>query len=156
MRLVKLAFLSFFFIFLVVTVISLLIPSRVRISKAVNLNARPDSIFSLIKDENRWSQWHPAYMDSSGQWKTIRNRVIENTDSSYLLELQQAGRKAVTSGWVLHRYAYSDSLTLQWYMDFKLSWYPWEKFSSMFYEKTYGIMMEQGLSNLRREINEGR
>jgi hypothetical protein len=37
-------------------------------------------------------------------------------------------------------------------MDFRLSWYPWEKFSSLFYEKTYGTMMETGLLNFKKRL----
>jgi len=39
---------------------------------------------------------------------------------------------------------------VQWWMDFKLRWYPWEKFSSLFFENIYGAQMEKGLDNLKR------
>ena len=55
---------------------------------------------------------------------------------------------SVISGFKTIRHS-GDSLTLQWYMDFKLKWYPWEKFRSLFYENIYGVQMEQGLSNLK-------
>jgi hypothetical protein len=38
-------------------------------------------------------------------------------------------------------------------MDFKLRWYPWEKFSSLLLEKRYGPVMEQGLAKLKKSIN---
>jgi len=56
--------------------------------------------------------------------------------------------KPVISGFKTIRHP-GDSLTLQWYMDFKLKWYPWEKFRSLFYENIYGVQMEQGLHNLK-------
>ncbi len=151
MRIVKLLVISVVFIFLLLTAMSLLIPSRVRISKAVNLQKSPDTIFSLIKDENKWRMWHPMYIDSvsAEKWENVRRSVVENTDTSFILQLQQPDRKPVTSAWVIHQYQHTDSVTLQWYMDFRLGWYPWEKFSSMFYEKTYGVMMEQGLGNIK-------
>jgi hypothetical protein len=34
-------------------------------------------------------------------------------------------------------------------MDFHLKWYPWKKFSSLFFENTYGVMMQEGLENMR-------
>jgi hypothetical protein len=34
-------------------------------------------------------------------------------------------------------------------MDFQLGWYPWQKFSSLFYENTYGNMMQDGLARLK-------
>lgn len=154
MRLIKLALFSFVFIFLVVTAISLLIPSHIRISKATNVLASRDSIFSLIKNENNWHRWHPIYKDSAAvkEWQAADKKVLANTDSTFVLEMKKPDRKSFVTGWQLYHYPHTDSLTIQWYMDFKLSWYPWEKFSSMFYENTYGLMMEQGLSNLKQQL----
>ena len=52
------------------------------------------------------------------------------------------------------RHQEGDSSTLQWYMDFKLRWYPWEKFKSLFFENIYGFQMERGLENLK-QLSEG-
>jgi hypothetical protein len=37
-------------------------------------------------------------------------------------------------------------------MDFKLPWYPWQKFGSLFYENTYGQMMQNGLANSKNRL----
>lgn len=131
-----------------------MIPSEIRISKAVNLHAPPDSIFHYIKNESTWDKWHPVFADSVSrkQWVLADKKTLASTDSTYVLQSQQSGRKPVTSGWELYRFAQTDSVTLQWYMDFQLSWYPWEKFSSLFFEKSYGVMMEQGLTNLKQQL----
>lgn len=154
MRLIKLAIISFVFIFLLVTAMSLLIPSHIRISKATNLSASREQVFSLVKNQDQWHLWHPAYRDSAAlkDWQAATQTVVENTDSTYVLKVQKEGRKSFVNGFELYHYQHTDSLTLQWYMDFQLSWYPWEKFSSMFYEKTYGVMMEQGLTNLKEQL----
>lgn len=151
MRIIKLGIISFVFIFILITLISLLIPSHIRLSKATNLPNQRRQIFSLLKND---SLWHPAYLDT-GTAKTfsaLDKKLISQTDSTYVLQLQQTGRKPVISGWQLYGRPASDSLTLQWYMDFKLGWYPWEKFSSLFYEHTYGVMMEKGLANLKQQL----
>ena len=150
MRLIKLVILSFIFLFLVVTAISLLIPSHIRISKAANIGGSKDSIFALIKDQNRWPEWHPAFMnDSLNRMAAIQVKAVIQNDSEQVFQFQQPGRRAVVNGWKFYSLS-ADSLTLQWYMDFHLRWYPWEKLGSLFYENTYGVMMEQGLSNLKR------
>ena len=69
MRFIKLAILSFIFLFLVVTAISLLIPSHIRISKAINIAPPKDSVLALIGDQNRWPQWHPAFMSADSSRK---------------------------------------------------------------------------------------
>ncbi|MEJ0105618.1 MAG: hypothetical protein WDO19_24995 [Bacteroidota bacterium] len=56
------------------------------------------------------------------------------------------------SGWEAKSYNQSDSLTVQWYLDFKLKWYPWDKFFSLAYDKMYGTQMEQGLKNLKENV----
>jgi hypothetical protein len=152
MRVIKLGIISFVVIFVIITLISLLFPSQIRISRATNLPNQRDSIFALLNNEQ---SWHPAYLDSASasQMGQLQKTVIEKTDSSLVYSLQQAGRKRVNSGWIIYGTSNSDSLALQWYMDFKLSWYPWEKFSSLFYEKTYGAMMERGLYNLKKRLS---
>lgn len=153
MRFIKVILGAFFFIFLVFTAISFVIPSHVRISKATNFS-RKSNVFAFIKDESKWPLWHPVYQDSAAraQWANVTKKVLSDTDSSYILELQQDGQKPVINGWKLYQYQNADSITLQWYMDFKLSWYPWEKFSSLFYERNYGTMMENGLTNLKQQV----
>ena len=151
MRIIKLGLISFIAIFIIILLISLLFPSQIRISRATNLPNKRDSIFSLLKNEKAW---HPAYFDSASalKFKKLQKTSTQQTDSTLSYQLQQPGRKIVTNGWQLYGSSSSDSLTLQWYMDFKLSWYPWEKFSTLFYEKTYGTMMEKGLANLKKRL----
>ena len=151
MRIIKLGLISFIVIFIIITLISLMFPSQIRISRATNLPNKRDAIFVLLNDEKAW---HPAYLDShsSAQMNLMKKTTIEQTDSTLVYILQQSERKKVTNGWKIYGTPASDSLTLQWYLDFRLSWYPWEKFSSLFYERTYGTMMEQGLNNLKKRL----
>ena len=153
MRIIKLGLISFIIIFIVVFLISLLIPSQIRISKATNLPNERDSIFGLLKKEELW---HPTYFDSVSSFRMtqLQKTIVEETDSTLVYKLQQAGKNTVVNGYQLYGANDADSLTLQWYMDFKLSWYPWEKFSTLFYEKTYGAMMEKGLANFRKQLQE--
>jgi len=157
MRLIKLAIISFFFLFGVITLISLLIPSQVRISKAIDLTSDGVNVLDLVGDKEKWPLWHPAYEPTND---SIYNSWLEHTswkkitqnDSVVIVELQPEGKNPIINGWKLYRHNHSTSTTpetLQWYMDFKLSWYPWQKFSSLFYEGTYGKMMEKGLNNLK-------
>ena len=151
MRFIKLGLLSFLIIFGIVTAMSLLIPSQVRISRAINVGAEKSEVFSMVKDTTNWRRWQDTVMLK--QWTYINKEVVANTDSTFILQMQQRGRKPFLSGWQIYSYPGADSLTVQWYMDFKLSWYPWEKFSSLFYENSYGLMLEEGLTNLKNSLN---
>ena len=151
MRIIKLGLISFGFLFLLITLISLLFPSQIRLSRATNLPNDKAQIFAVLQNEKAW---HPAYTDSASRkaMAAMKRTMLAQTDSTLIVQLQQEGRKPVISGYELHGTPQSDSLTLQWYMDFRLSWYPWEKFSSLFYEKTYGVMMEKGLANIKQQV----
>jgi hypothetical protein len=133
----------------------LLIPSHVRISKATNIHAPEDSIFALISDTSRWKEWHPAFMqkDSAPKFPSINIVQRNQNNSEIVMHLQQAGKPEVINGWKIYEHPQVDSLTLQWYMDFHLKWYPWQKFGSLFYENTYGVMMEKGLDNIKNNFN---
>ncbi len=155
MRLIKLAIISFVFLFLVVTAISLLIPSHIRISKATNIAPPKDSVLALIRNKDRWPQWHPAFMvvDSSRKMPPTQIIPVSANDSELVFQWKQEDRSPVINGWKIYEHASTDSLTLQWYMDFNLKWYPWQKFGSLIYENTYGVMMERGLTNIKKLSN---
>src|SRR5215218_10725832 len=158
MRLIKLALISLIVFFVVITAMSLLFPSHIRISKAVTISKESDSVFYLINDFAQWPRWHPAFqkqnMDSVLQKNKISLKRIVRTDSLVTLNWQQAGKLPVVNSWQIHRFGTADSLALQWYMDFELKWYPWQKFGSLFYENTYGRLMEQGLHNIKQIVQQ--
>ena len=161
MKLIKLAIISVVLIFLLFTAISLFIPSHIRISKATNMVSATGFIYKELADMNKWREWHPALKDIpenefqkvNDSCIRVRNnelRILEKKNDEITAEFQKGNGKKIMSGFKLISYSQSDSLTVQWYMDFRLHWYPWEKFSSLFYENLYGIQMEQGLLNLKK------
>ncbi len=174
MRLFKLFFISITILFLVVTAISLLFPSEIRISKAINMAATPAAIINHISDPAKWKDWYPGLdsaryfypqddvtdpggvkgfimKDSSRQFITI----IENKNDEVIAEIR-SGENKIKSGWKTISYPHTDSTTLQWYMDFHLRWYPWEKFRSLLFEPTYGPRMEKGLNNIKKLVEADR
>ena len=157
MRIIKLAGISAIFFFILLTAISLLVPSTVRLSKAINIGADKDEILSLISDTAAWGAWHPGFKSApGGAVMPTQIRPVTNTDSLVMVELNRPGRPAVLNGWQVYQYASTDSITVQWFMDFKLKWYPWQKFGSLFYEATYGTMMQQGLASMKELAEAGR
>lgn len=163
MRLIKLALLSFVFFFLLITGISLFFPSHIRISKAIDIAHSADSVQKEISDPARWKNWYPgadtlSLFEEQGQVKGIRmpgNQVLlvrTVTDSSITAGHGPSGSDRASMGWNLMP-AGKNGVTVQWYMDFRLRWYPWEKFSGLLLEKRYGPLMEQGLARLKKQLN---
>jgi hypothetical protein len=164
-KLIKLAILSFVFLFLVVLGISLFIPSHIRISRAVNIKSSSDSVLNLISDMNKWKEWYPGF--DTVQMERISSKdgrlvsaklsstiisITESTANEIKVEFKSASKSPVLGGWEAKSYNNSDSLTLQWYLDFKLKWYPWDKFFSLGFDKMYGMQMEEGLRNLKKNV----
>lgn len=149
MRFIKLALLSIFFLLLIVTIIGLLFPSQVRISKAIDMDHRKEAVKKMLTDTTTWSQWHPTFMAGSRYLSSASASYTVRSNTDSLVEMNvDYGSREVLYGWQFHHYEGSERYTLQWWADFELGWYPWERLGSLFFEKTYGSMMEQGLKNL--------
>lgn len=169
MKYVRLFIFSFLLLFIVVFGITLFIPSKVRISKAINIKSDAVAVWSQVDDMRKWPSWNPffAQLDftsvdqldtSGGMLKAMRvqgTEIIwqEMKPDLRLAAMKREGRNPVYNGWKCIQIPGSDSTTVQWYMDFKLSWYPWEKFSSLLFERSYGPQMQQGLNNLKQIID---
>jgi hypothetical protein len=156
MRFIKLAFISLILLFAVVTAISLIIPSHIRLSKVVTTVPQKDSIFSLIKNKEQWPQWHPSFVNGANNeiLSRINLELIAETDSSLQMRWMQNDKKPLNMYWQI--FADENSATLQWSIDFYQKWYPWQKISSLLYEGNYGVMMEQGLANIKAIVEKNR
>jgi hypothetical protein len=166
MRFIKLALISFVFLFLLFTGMSLFIPSHIRISRAVNIKAEKDSIMAQIKDAAKWKNWYPGLDTVKLFYENgiVKGVVLDDKDPDHpayihinkeepdeiSAEFINKKMRPVINGWKTINYPTNDSITLQWYMDFHLRWYPWEKFGSLLLEGSYGAKMERGLFNLKK------
>jgi Polyketide cyclase / dehydrase and lipid transport len=171
-RILRLFIISFVLLFLLVSAISLFVPSRVRISKAINVKASPAAAWQQIDDMGKWKQWNPFFanvpaelisgMDTSqGRLNamTVNGttiRWIQREPGERIAAMERVGRQPVQNGWKCMEIPGADSTTIQWYMDFNLKWYPWEKLGSLLFEKSYGPKMEQGLTNLKKILEADR
>ncbi|WEK38120.1 MAG: SRPBCC family protein [Candidatus Pseudobacter hemicellulosilyticus] len=164
MRLIKLALISFVVLFAIVYGISLMIPSQVRISRAIDIQAPADSILPRLRDLRYWEQWNGLVNnpDMSGQLYTIDSYSAEQlqvrlqapvTDTVKTLWRQQNG-KEIASGFTWHEAG--GTTVVQWYFDVRLRWYPWEKFGSIIFDKQLGPPMEQSLDKLRKLLESAR
>lgn len=162
MRIVRLIIISFIVLFTIITIISLFIPSHVRISRAIQINSPKDSVMNQVSEVSNWKDWYPG-ADSLRfyyEGNRIKGLVLDELKKRYLIIKEKKDdevtadyilpNKKIPTGWVLATNAKSNSVTLQWYMDFHLRWYPWEKFSSFVFERIYHPQLQQGLDNLKR------
>ena len=160
MKYLKLALISFVVFAVIVTLISFLFPSHVRISKALDINTSKDSLLAVLGNPARWRDWYPGAdtfrlmpHDDAAFYQVNQEgaelKISGSSDSTIILSTSGPGVKDMTSGWNIYDAPVPNTQTVQWFMDFRLKWYPWEKFSSITFEKRYGPLLEQGLEKLK-------
>ena len=162
MRFVKLAIISAVILFIVVFLFSLIIPSTVRVSRAIDIAAPKDSLVVKLTDLRQWRQWNEL-----SNYKELANeQFAENVITSehmtitkkgqpgdtLLTDWKQPNARVLNSGftWI----GDDGQLVLQWYFDIKLRWYPWEKFGSIVFDKQLGPPMEKSLGNLKKLLEQ--
>jgi hypothetical protein len=157
MRFVKLGLISAVVLFGMITLMSLLLPSHIRISRAIDIHAAKEKVYRPIADISQWQQWN-EYV------RAYHNKKIENGEiraDEISISLTGSNDTLVTSEWLPpsgNKFGSgfaiiaqdSSHTTLQWYFDFHLKWYPWEKFQSIVYDQQFGPVMERTLGNLKR------
>lgn len=160
MRVVKLGLISIVVLFVVVFLISLLIPSQVRISRAINITAPKDSLTHYLSDLRQWPQWNalitnqelanPAYTNNTFTSDRLQVQLEKAAADTITTIWRQGAGRETGSGFNLH--TAGNTIVVQWYFDFQLKWYPWEKFGSIIFDKQLGPPMEQSLGELKKRL----
>ena len=164
MRFIKLFFISIIVLFCVLMAISLTIPSHIRISRAINIGAPMQKVFNAVNDLKAWDSWNHFTSQSS-----LTNKIFSDPSSGYgaLMKADQLSiiitdskpdsiktnwdqlnAKRFDAGFNFYQLR-PDSVTVQFYLDFHFKWYPWEKFTTLLYDKQLGPVMEESLSGLK-------
>lgn len=162
MRFVKLGLISIVGLFVVIFAISLLIPGHIRVSRAVNIIASKDSIYNQLMDLRHWKQWNELtngagvlsqqYSANTFTSEELTVKLLETRADSITTDWQQKEGRTINSGFNLH--TVDNTTVVQWYFDFQLSWYPWEKFGSIIFDKQLGPPMERSLAELKKLLEQ--
>lgn len=143
MRIIKLAIISVIIFSLILFLMSLLIPSQVRISRAINIESSGEAIYNRIADINEWKEWNELAHDS------IKITVQSDQKDHFETAWEYNGRTIHSAFWLQES---ANVTVVQWYFDFSLKWYPWEKFGSIIFDKQFGPPMEKSLKNLKIQM----
>ena len=162
MKYIKLFIISFAILFLVVTCLGLLFPSKVEVSRAVDITASRDSIYPFVKDIEGWKKWldgandgnitmqSPLVAKFGNTLVTISPTNVKDSVISTLWQTTNNGKQESKIELIQH----SSQMTtvVHWQFEQHIGWYPWERFSSMMSDKIMGTMMEQNLNNLKKLV----
>jgi hypothetical protein len=171
MRLFKGFFIVLSGLFIFITILSLFIPSKLMVSRAVVINANADKVFSEINNLQNWKHWQPVFMSDSAQmqFKTEANgisnycewdskgkkNIIEITgtkNNSITALLRRSGENDVQNTISVLPLSDSNQVQVEWNVLVKLKWYPWEKFYGIFIEKVSGQGYEDALNSLKNYV----
>jgi hypothetical protein len=171
MRLFKGFFIVLAGLFIFITILSLFIPSKLMISRAVVINANAANAFGEISNLHNWKHWQPVFMRDSSQvsFKTDANgisnycewdtkgkkniiEIVKNSNNSIAAVLKRDGEHNVQNTISILPLADSNQVQVEWNVLIKLKWYPWEKFYGIFIEKVSGQGYENALNSLKNYV----
>jgi hypothetical protein len=159
MKYVKLIIISVVFLSVLVTGISLLFPSKVIASRAIEVNTSADKIAYFTSDLSHWNQWMSDWKQNKVEFKnntayigTQTVRFLDKTDTKVNYEWTATGQNPylVTFEWTLLK---DNTYVIHWSFEQNVKWYPWEKFQTLLNDKLLGAKMEIELQHLQEAIN---
>ena len=153
-------------LFIVITLFSLLIPSRVRVSRITVINdVTPGRVYNEVSNFGRWKNWHPvfksdsttiAFTDSSKRSCDVSyNNSVAHLSITFLeatsikFDLFSNSQNDIHNEITLTNLTGSHSVQVEWLASIKLRWYPWEKFYGIFIDKLSGPGYEAALNGLK-------
>ena len=159
MKYIKLIIISVVFLSVLVTGISLLFPSKVIASRAIEINTSADKIAYFTSDLSHWNQWMSDWKQNKVVLKnntayigTQTVRFLDKTDTKVNYEWIATGQNPYleTFEWEL---LMDNTYVIHWSFEQNVKWYPWEKFQTLLNDKLLGAKMEIELQHLQEAIN---
>jgi hypothetical protein len=142
-RIILLVLISLGALFLLVTLISSFFPSHIRVSRAIDIHANPDSVSLVLKLADYWEAVLPAGTPTY---------IHAQSDSTLHLLVKSTSAIQMAAGYQILKGPVNTSCSVQRYYDFYFDWYPWEKFSSLLVESRFGAALESELHQLKEKL----
>lgn len=157
MKLLKLGLISLVCLFILALGIGALLPSKVLVSRAVNIKVEPGLVLKQVSDIREWEHWVTGMKDPSVKIQSTNEATI----GSNQVTITQVSDTAVISEWrsnksnlqistlrIIHQPQQQVTI-VQWQFEQQVGWLPWEKLGTMMNDKIIGTMMEKNLEQLR-------
>lgn len=160
MKLLKLGLISLVLLFLLATIMGSLLPSKVLVSRAVNIHAPGDTVRSKIEDIRQWTEWMEGMNDPSvniqssvsAQIGKSQVTIAEKNDTAIVSTWVTAKGKPQISTMRIIEQPQQSVTIVQWQFEQSIGWLPWERLGSIMNDKIMGPMMENNLERLRQLI----
>lgn len=160
--------LGFLFILGMLSLLSLLLPSKITITKSVGVNASSAEVHDYINDLRKWPEWFLPMEDSTmniiytdgdasvtikdTKGKEIRLDKLASTSDTINVALRSPAATEVNYQFLLiPQNEYNTQIVLNVNTYFK--WYPWEKIKGVFLDKMSGPMYQKSMYQLEKAID---
>jgi hypothetical protein len=150
---------------LIILFLFALFPSEISVSRIVRINRPGADVMKKIADLRQWTSWNDFLYDANNRARVSYARGEEDSTQIFrpyvTVNLLKVIQDTVITTWkqgdksFLGKYILTEDhgqTILSWILYFHVSWYPWEKLASMFYDKQLGPQMEKSLVKLRDEL----
>lgn len=160
MRLVKFILISALVFFLLLLCIGLLMPSKVNVSRAINLPVPAASVVPFMLDVHQWPHWMQGLdsnqistsNDSIFQIGSLSIQWIDRNPENMVTHWQSKSGSIQISTMRLIADSANAGCTVQWQFEQPLGWLPWERLGAMLNEKIMGPQLETNLQQLRNTV----
>ena len=169
MRFIKAFLFGITGLFIVITLLTLLITSNVRVSRATVINNTSiDKIYQQIVDLKNWKNWHPIFKTGAAVinftnttvGKNAACDIVYNNKTTHLLitnidtasvkfTLQSTGENYIENSINFTQLNAAKDIRVEWRALTKLHWYPWEKIYAIFIDKISGPGYDAALNGLK-------
>ncbi len=174
MRFIKLALISIIGFAVLISLLSLLFPSKAVVERSGVIDAPMAVVYSQINDLRTWSQWNPwtkleaanplqfsEPAAGAGAWYSWINPQHKGATGGKLTILRSEPAKGVyyeqlyndmrpiNSGLEIKPTQNGRGTVIHWYLETKLGWLPWWKFRGFMADRLMGSQVEQGLTELK-------
>lgn len=161
MRIIKLGVISLIAFFLLAVAMTSLLPSKITISRAIDIAGSTQKARLLVQDVNSWSQWMQQPDTSTkvealspnevqiGRTKVI---IVSASEEKISTEWRTASGASMQGDFNFITSKDSQFITIQWAFTYKVKWYPWEKLASILADKQLAPFMESSLDRLKHQL----
>jgi hypothetical protein len=169
MRLIKAFLIGATGLFVVMTLLSLLIPSKVKVSRTTLINNTTRAeVFAQVANLYNWKNWHQVFKNSHAKMNVITEAdtgnssaeiiygdksarlVVTSADSNSIkFILQSPGENEIQNEVIISSIPQQANVQVEWRTLNKLKWYPWEKFYGIFIDKLTGPGYDESLKGLK-------
>ena len=167
MRKILFVTIGFLFILGMLALLSLLLPSKITITKSVGVNAPTAEVHDYMSDLGNWPEWFLPMEDSSmnisyedeNSSVTIRDnkgkemkleKMPSATDTINIALITPSATRVFYQVILIAQNEYNTQIIFNVNTYFK--WYPWEKVKGIFLDKMSGPMYQKSMYQLEKAI----